>query len=134
MASETQTVIRSAPVRPLLGRVIYDHDGVQAIVRPQSLYIRLPYVSSEEQYPKIFCALQRIYDAGFDNLDWVVDVSALARVPLSLLSVFTSFREELRCNGRRLSLSGISPDAFPPPSAFSPSPLFSRQGLRSLAD
>ncbi len=114
------------------GRTIHDGDGVTAVVRANAVYIRLPRAESDQQYSEIFQALQHVFNQGFNEIDWIVDVSALSQLPLALLSVFTSFREELESKQHRLLLAGLRPEAFPA-SANADGPLFSQQRLMSLA-
>jgi hypothetical protein len=114
------------------GEVVYDGAGVFAVVGTNAIHIRLPQIESDMGYSRVFHSFQQIYDKGFDNIDWIVDVSSIPNVPLSLLSVLTSFREDLELKGHRLLLAGLKPDSFPP-ARNQTGPLFSSQGFTSLA-
>lgn len=131
MSETAQVQGREPGFRPLQGKVIIERDGVQAVRRPKAVYIRLPHVKSEREYPAIFDVLQQILDMGYDKIDWIVDVSALSQVPLPLLSVLTGFRDDLDRNMHRLLLAGLRPETFVSPQGADES-LFSQQRLMSL--
>lgn len=113
MIAEAPVSVQDSGARPFTSRSVYEQDGVKAYMRPHALYIVLPNVSREEDYASLYSAFQRIYDAGYRGVDWTVDVSALNKIPLSLLSVLTSFRQELSEHGQRLVLAGARQEAFP---------------------
>ena len=132
MADTLRTSGGNAVKTATLGKVVYDGDGVLAVARTNSIHIQLPVIESDAGYSRVFHSFQQIFDQGFDNIDWIVDVSSIPNVPLSLLSVLTSFREDLEHNGHRLVLAGLKPDTFPPAKSET-GPLFSRQSYISLA-
>lgn len=113
MIAEAPVSVQGSETRSFTDRAVFDQNGVRAHLRPQGLYIQLPSVTDDTQFPAVYMALQRIYDRGYNHVDWTVDVSALRAIPLSLLSVLTSFRQELSEEGFRLTLTGARPESFP---------------------
>lgn len=113
MIAEAPVSVQGSEARSFTDRMVFDQNGVRAYFRPHGLYIELPGVAEEAQFPTVYVALQRIFDRGYNQVDWTVDVSALKMIPLSLLSVLTSFRQELSEQGYRLTLAGARPESFP---------------------
>ncbi len=113
MIAEAPVSVQGSEARSLTDRMIFEQNGVRAFFRPHGVYIYLPSVTDEAQFPTVYMALQRFYDRGYNQVDWTVDVSALRTIPLSLLSVLTSFRQELSEQGYRLTLTGARPESFP---------------------
>ncbi len=116
MSSDTAYADPSQEILEPSKRVVFDAHGLTATKHVDKLRIKFPHFRSESQFSELIAGLQNIFEDGHNNIDWVVDISSVSEVPLSLYSVFTSFREQLREGGCDFRLIGLSPEQCPSPS------------------
>jgi len=104
------------------GRPIYARDGLHAELIHGAVKIELPQVGSSRHYLAIMAGLERIFEATPPTAEWVVDVSRLRQLPLSLVSALVLYEEELRKRGRVVRFIGLRQDLLPDASLTDPDP------------
>ena len=82
-------------------------DGLSARVHGKTIQVTVPASTSGGQLLAIICRLRHLRREFSTHHDWVVDVSALDDIPISLLSVLMELAEEIRSQGRQLTVIGL---------------------------
>ena len=85
----------------------YSGDGLSARVYGRTVQVTVPAATSGGHLLAVICRLRHLRREVASENDWVVDVSALEDIPLSLLSVLMEMAEEIRSQGRHLAVIGL---------------------------
>lgn len=88
---------------------VYDSDGVLATLSADTVKVSVPRATSPHHQLAVIWGLQQIHEHICPNVNWVVDLSAVDQVPLSLLSVLAHLDKDLRSQGRQLVETGVGP-------------------------
>lgn len=104
------------------GRPIYTRDGLNAELVHGAVKIELPQVGSSRHYLAIMAGLERIFEATPANAEWVVDVSRLRQLPMSLVSALVLYEEELGKRGKVVRFIGLRKEILPDASLTDPEP------------
>ena len=85
----------------------YSGDGLSARVHGRTIQVRVPAATSGGHLLAVIWRLEHLRREVSAEHDWVVDVSALEDMPISLLIVLMEMAEEIRSQGRQLAVIGL---------------------------
>lgn len=97
-----------------VGPITYTVDEIVARIRGGRLFVTLPPAESESECPKIFHDVQRLSEIVPGDIDWLVDLSRMHKMPLPLIQLFASMSDDFKEQGRNIMLVGARPGVLPP--------------------
>lgn len=74
--------------------------------------VRIPSIANETHCLEIVAELYSLFQLSPPGCDWVVDVSAMKSITLSMATVLTYLGERLTEQGGRMTCTGLHADRF----------------------
>ncbi len=98
----------------LSGRVVYEADGIVATAAPDAMRIRLRRATCRDHRDAVIAGLHHIYEQTPDDRGWIVDLSYLGKISISVVGALVAHQEDLRRRDREIKLVGVGPRLLPP--------------------
>jgi hypothetical protein len=74
--------------------------------------VRIPDIASEKQYLELVSELYGLYQVSLPGSHWVVDVSGMKSITLSLATVLVYLGERLKEQGGLMTCTGLGENTF----------------------
>lgn len=75
---------------------LYDADGLIALYTGSAVRVCVPRLTSEGHYMAVMSGLDQVWRRCVGSRRWVVDVSAVETLPLSMMTALTAIAEGLK--------------------------------------
>ena len=76
--------------------------------------IEVPEITSESHRLSVIAELYALCESPPTEPRWVIDLSNLSVLPVSLASIFVALGNDLRKQGREVRFDGLNPEALTP--------------------